>query len=333
MSKQQTFPVGTRVVTRAGQAAVVTAELNDDGLIEVKREDDGEVVHQKPDGLKPYDEKLVKKTIAATPKPDKAAQAAEKAAAKAKKDEERAAAKAAKAAEREAKKAEREAKKGEPTAAAKAKAAAVAGHCPKCGATEGQIDGLNDTRDCGKCQHHYSAKTGKQVKHQMEKLLKPDLSRYVSVAETASGNPTKDIDDQVAQALRGKSVAEVFAHVEQAVGLPSGSLEAKYAKLNVGMQRMNAGNILRGHLNGAGKREEKAAAKAQRDAERAAKKEAADKAKQEKADAAAKAKAEKEAAKKAAEASKAQAEQPKPEVKAEEPKADKKAGKNGRKGK
>lgn len=61
-----------------------------------------------------------------------------------------------------------------------------------------------------------------------------------------------DNGDEVAKLLRGTSVSVVIRAAEKLKGLDDGSLATKYATLNRGSKRMNAGNIIRGFL----KREE-----------------------------------------------------------------------------
>lgn len=69
--------------------------------------------------------------------------------------------------------------------------------------------------------------------------------------KTAGGNTPIDCDDKVAKALRGQDLEAVYKTVAKALAPDEtvNSLKAKYGKLNVGMQRMNLGNRLRGALN------------------------------------------------------------------------------------
>jgi len=91
--------------------------------------------------------------------------------------------------------------------------------------------------------------------------LKPDHSRYIrGLGETASGRSTYDIDDFVAREMRSVS-KDQDAQYELAANYLSeedgtktqeefkAELEARYAKLNMGMVRMNLGNKIRGVLN------------------------------------------------------------------------------------
>ncbi|WQY99597.1 hypothetical protein [Acinetobacter phage pB23] len=100
------------------------------------------------------------------------------------------------------------------------------------------------------------------------KLVKADLDHYVKGAGiTNSGRPTVDIDDVVAKALRGDDLEVIYPKVaawlkalgRDTVGRGSKKMEVtednlrtRYGKLNVGMQRMNLGNILRGAMNDLG---------------------------------------------------------------------------------
>lgn len=74
---------------------------------------------------------------------------------------------------------------------------------------------------------------------------KPD--RYIprDGIKTAAGNKIKDIGDEAADEMAGKSFSEMVAIVARATGRTKSELEAKYANRNPGMQRMTLGNILR----------------------------------------------------------------------------------------
>lgn len=100
------------------------------------------------------------------------------------------------------------------------------------------------------------------------KLIKADLEHYVKGAGvTNSGRPTVDIDDVVAKALRGDDLEVLYPRVaawlqlmgRETIGRGSKKMEVteenlrqRYSRLNVGMQRMNLGNILRGAMNDLG---------------------------------------------------------------------------------
>lgn len=100
------------------------------------------------------------------------------------------------------------------------------------------------------------------------KLIKADLGHYIKGAGvTNSGRPTVDIDDVVAKALRGDDLEVLYPRVaawlqlmgRETIGRGSKKMEVteenlrqRYSRLNVGMQRMNLGNILRGAMNDLG---------------------------------------------------------------------------------
>lgn len=73
--------------------------------------------------------------------------------------------------------------------------------------------------------------------------------------KTAGGNTSVDNDDDVAKKLRGKDLDAVYAFVGPVVSKATDgdenekTLRKKYGHLNVGMQRMNLGNKLRGIYN------------------------------------------------------------------------------------
>lgn len=125
------------------------------------------------------------------------------------------------------------------------------GVCPECSAIMyGDI--------CDNCGHII----------ENDKLIKADLERYVKGAGiTNSGRPTVDIDDVVAKALRGDDLEVLYPRVaawlqlmdRETIGRGAKKIEVteenlriRYSRLNVGMQRMNLGNILRGAMNDLG---------------------------------------------------------------------------------
>lgn len=158
---------------------------------------------------------------------------AKKDAEKAAKDAEKAKAKAAKAAEAAKAKAEKEAKRAEAQKALdaarakadEAKAAAKAARELLRGTGGGGTKGPDALRT-------YATQYVKDTEH-----------------KTASGNPSVHCNDEVAQKLLGKPLEEVYATVAKAIDEDVAALKAKYGHLNLGMQRMNLGNRLRGVLN------------------------------------------------------------------------------------
>lgn len=83
------------------------------------------------------------------------------------------------------------------------------------------------------------------------RLVPADLTKYHVDKEkkTANGNPSVDSNDKVAVMLRGKDLESVYQVVAKQTEETVPALKAKYKHLNVGMQRMNLGNKLRGVLN------------------------------------------------------------------------------------
>lgn len=81
-----------------------------------------------------------------------------------------------------------------------------------------------------------------------EVRIKPDLEKYVN-GVSGSGKRTKRADDPIAEALDGLTVDEVAGIASRMTDTPKKELIEKYAHLNVGMQRMNLGNRIRGAVN------------------------------------------------------------------------------------
>lgn len=65
-------------------------------------------------------------------------------------------------------------------------------------------------------------------------------------AKAASGSVSRHNGDVVAAGLAGLTIEEVRELASEVLDTPVEDLEAKYAHLNVGQQRMNLGNRLRG---------------------------------------------------------------------------------------
>lgn len=92
-----------------------------------------------------------------------------------------------------------------------------------------------------------------------------DLSRYfVSDQKTPSGRKTIDCNDEIGVELRGMAIDRVYEIAAERLETTVDALRSQYGHLNVGMQRMNLGNRIRG----AGPAKQKEAAKLQRAAER-----------------------------------------------------------------
>lgn len=77
---------------------------------------------------------------------------------------------------------------------------------------------------------------------------KHDLSAY-DVVISADGNHSLDCGDDLAKQLRGKTLDDVYKIAAKYTKEPETTLRAKYKHLNVGMQRMNLGNRIRGSLD------------------------------------------------------------------------------------
>ena len=86
------------------------------------------------------------------------------------------------------------------------------------------------------------------VGQQMSKTLKAHRGGY-KATKAASGNKSLHCDDGVAKALIGLEAAQVVALAQAVLQAPEGEtlpdFAERYAKLNKGQQRMNAGNLLR----------------------------------------------------------------------------------------
>jgi len=83
--------------------------------------------------------------------------------------------------------------------------------------------------------------------------LRQRAPTYVKDSEhkTAAGNASVHCNDETAQKLLGKTLDECYAIAAEvcAPDVTEDDLRAKYGHLNLGMQRMNLGNKIRGVLN------------------------------------------------------------------------------------
>ena len=82
--------------------------------------------------------------------------------------------------------------------------------------------------------------------------VKPDLEKYVR-GVSGSGKKTMRSVNAVADALDGFTIGEVYSVASQLTGTSQKELHTKYDHLNVGMQRMNLGNRIRGAVAKANK--------------------------------------------------------------------------------
>ena len=94
-----------------------------------------------------------------------------------------------------------------------------------------------------------SKRTSTKLEPKVEKPSQAEtLKKYrkgYAKAKSALGNSSAHNNDPVAKALEGKSPGEVVAMAETLLKFKKGELAEKYAALNPGAQRMNAGNRLR----------------------------------------------------------------------------------------
>lgn len=127
--------------------------------------------------------------------------------------------------------------------------------CPECGGDVAHPD--DGLANCKVCDWEVDF-TDKEAK------IVPDMARYtVGKGTTVTGRKTIDIDDYVADKLRGLDLEEIYSYTAavlaelgvEYIGTGSkkmhcglGDLKARYNHLNVGMQRMNLGNLLRGTM-------------------------------------------------------------------------------------
>lgn len=80
-----------------------------------------------------------------------------------------------------------------------------------------------------------------------EVRVKPKLDTYVK-GVSGSGKRTMRCKDQVAESLDGFTLEETYRVASELTDTPAKELQTKYGHLNVGMQRMNLGNRIRGAI-------------------------------------------------------------------------------------
>ncbi len=80
-----------------------------------------------------------------------------------------------------------------------------------------------------------------------EVKVKPNLENYVK-GVSGSGKRTMRSKDIVAESLDGFTVEETYRVAAELTDTPVKDLQTKYGHLNVGMQRMNLGNRIRGAI-------------------------------------------------------------------------------------
>lgn len=72
-----------------------------------------------------------------------------------------------------------------------------------------------------------------------------NVSRYVR-CKTVNGNVSLNNGDPTAKKLATVELADIYGIVARELDVPKSSLVERYKHLNLGMQRMNLGNLLRG---------------------------------------------------------------------------------------
>ena len=87
----------------------------------------------------------------------------------------------------------------------------------------------------------------KGAKRSMSETLQRYRQGYESTT-SYSGVKSLNNGDDVAHFLDGMSPTEVLQAAERILGFEDGELQAKYAHLNAGQQRMNGGNRIRAAL-------------------------------------------------------------------------------------
>lgn len=78
-------------------------------------------------------------------------------------------------------------------------------------------------------------------------IIRPDTSEYIS-ARSASGAKSQHNGTPVALALEGATLDETYELASDILDTPVKELQEKYGHLNVGQQRMNLGNRIRGAI-------------------------------------------------------------------------------------
>lgn len=115
--------------------------------------------------------------------------------------------------------------------------------CPCC---EGDIIKTENGVACRDCGWEFSFAAPKN----MSSVLNSARKGYVKALSYA-GNISADNNDQVAEALRGLTPAQVCLVADMVKDELPGFYESRYGNLNVGQRRMNAGNVIRAaHKNG-----------------------------------------------------------------------------------
>ena len=82
---------------------------------------------------------------------------------------------------------------------------------------------------------------------QEKTVVRPNTENYVKT-KTAGGNTSLHNGDVVASTLAALLLDETYAVASKLLGVDVDTLKEKYGKLNLGMQRMNLGNRIRGAI-------------------------------------------------------------------------------------
>lgn len=83
------------------------------------------------------------------------------------------------------------------------------------------------------------------AEQEKEVRIRPNLEKYVK-GVSGSGKRTLRTNDPIAAALDGFTLDEVYAVASKMTEISQKDLKEKYGHLNIGMQRMNLGNRIRG---------------------------------------------------------------------------------------
>jgi colicin import membrane protein len=83
------------------------------------------------------------------------------------------------------------------------------------------------------------------AEQEKEVRIRPNLEKYVK-GVSGSGKRTLRTNDPIAAALDGFTLDEVYAVASKMTEITQKDLKEKYGHLNIGMQRMNLGNRIRG---------------------------------------------------------------------------------------
>lgn len=84
-------------------------------------------------------------------------------------------------------------------------------------------------------------------KESMAQHLRKYRQRYQTV-KSYSGSASANNGDPVAKLLQGMTPKQVMEAADELLGEAKGTHEARYSHLNLGQQRMNAGNRIRGAI-------------------------------------------------------------------------------------